>query len=174
MSFNGCSADEIAEWGWRRGANAMLPIKSTKGNDMSENGPDLNAVGIDGRTFGEAFAGAAVASATAPRIHVGVGAMVERSEAIAGRPRMVLPASRRCSANIPENLNDIWWRDAKVDKPVDETPVQFYDGKAIHSGCRTKVNGVFNWEDGSRDTGGPVSWSDAEVTYWMPQPSLPK
>jgi hypothetical protein len=141
---------------------------------MSDEKIDPPGAGVPGLSTAQIIAEVATDAANAlppppgPRIHVGVGAMVERSETMAGRPRMVLPASRRCSANIPENLNDIWWRTCKVEQPVDETPVQFYDGHEICCGFRKQGYGHFFWVSGER------TWSDEQVTLWMPQPSLPK
>jgi hypothetical protein len=107
----------------------------------------------------------------APKVHVGVGAMVEKSDSNIRRSPvpLVLPASRRCLATIPENLNDMWWRDAKVDKPVDRELVLFHTSTGfIYTGARLPAMGVFIWSDGH------VQMSDAEVTHWMPQPSKPK
>jgi hypothetical protein len=108
---------------------------------------------------------------SAPRVHVGVGNVVEKQDGNFKRAAAppALPASRRCLATIPENLNDIWWRDAKVDKPVDEEPVLFRtDTDVVRAGCRVLRGGGFHWTDGH------LSWDEAVVTHWMPQPSRQK
>lgn len=143
---------------------------------MSEEKIDPPGAGVPELSTAQIIAEIAVEAVNAlppppgPRVHVGVGAVFEKGDG-GRRGNMLIPnlaASRRCSATIPENLNDIWWRDAKVDKPVDEVSVQFYDGKAIHSGCRGPGAGKFYWHDGD------FTYTDEEVTHWMPQPSLPK
>jgi hypothetical protein len=103
-------------------------------------------------------------------VHVGVGAVVEKTDG-GRRGNLVIPnlaASRRCSATIPENLNDIWWRDAKVDKPVDGEGVLFIAGESYCSGTRALTGGVFQWWDGH------VMYSDDQVKLWSTRPSLPK
>lgn len=114
---------------------------------------------------------AEVTAAAAPRVHVGVGAVVEKGDG-GKRGTMLVPnlaASRRCLATIPENLNDIWWRDNKVDKPVDGEKVLFIVAGDIYTGCREPgTNGVFRWTDGD------LSTDDEHVTRWMPQPSQQK
>lgn len=122
-------------------------------------------------TFGEAFATAAAEAAPVePRVHVGVGAVVEKKDG-GRRGTMVVPnlaASRRCAATIPENLNDIWWVDAKMDKPVDGHGVLFFTGTEYCCGCRKQNDGHFWWTDQDK------TWSDEQVTHWMPLPSVPK
>jgi hypothetical protein len=115
----------------------------------------------------------------APRVHVGVGMVVEKKDG-GRRGTMIVPnlaASRRCMATIPENLNDIWWRDAKMDKPVDGVGIMFFavtksgdDPVQMHycTGSRALTGGVFQWWDGH------IMYSDEQVTHWVPLLSVPK
>ena len=126
----------------------------------------------------------AAAAAPAPRVHVGVGAVVEKGDGgrhVQGAP-FTLPASRRCLATIPENLNDIWWRDCKVDQPVDGQNVQFIttDG-AYHAGARLAKGQPgnlsttdFYWCIEKELLDPATIWDNDQVTHWMPHPSKPK
>jgi hypothetical protein len=148
MSFNGATPELIMEWGRQLGANALSNRSfSTRGADMTD---EVNPV---------------------LRVHVGVGAVVEK-DLVRAAPTAApaLPADRRCAANIPQNLNDAWWHKCSLGQPDLGVPVLFVIDGTRHAGRRVGDAVAFWWED---TQAGQNAYKDADVTHWMPMLDLP-